>query len=87
MDGMDRTGGISNPERRARKIIPLPGLKAPRPLSPLEGLHAENRELRIRIASLVRLLMLQGVFSAEAYAKMVAETRTRLIGEDREKMP
>jgi hypothetical protein len=56
-------------------------------MSPLEGLHAENRELRIRIASLVRLLMLQGVFSAEAYAKMVAETRTRLIGEDREKMP
>ncbi len=78
MDRISKEGGI-------RKIIPLPGLKAHRPLRTLEGLHSENRELRIRIASLVRLLMIQEVFSAEAYAKMVADTRTRLIGEDRER--
>jgi hypothetical protein len=51
----------------------------------LEGLHAENRELRIRVASLLRLLMSQGVFSAEAYAQMVADTRGLLVGRDREK--
>ena len=82
MDGMDGMDGISNQGRRARKIIPLPGIKALRPLHTLEGLHAENRELRIRVASLLRLLMSQGVFSAEAYAEMVADTRGLLVGGD-----
>jgi hypothetical protein len=77
MDAMD---GISNKGRRERKIIPLPGIKVLRHLRTLEGLHAENRELRIRVASLVRLLMSQGVFSAEAYATMVADTRARIVG-------
>ncbi len=77
MDGMD---GVSNQGRRTRKIIPLPGVKMRRPVHTLEGLHLENLELRIRVASLLRLLMSQGVFSAEAYAKMVADTRARIVG-------
>lgn len=75
MDRVSNKGGT-------RKIIPMPGGAARRPVRTLEGLHAENRELRIRIASLVRLLMVRGVFSAEAYAQMVADTRARLAGGD-----
>jgi len=41
----------------------------------VKDLAAENLDLKLRLGLLVRLLIAKGVFSAEEYAKLLAQTR------------
>jgi hypothetical protein len=44
----------------------------------IRRLQEENRELRIRVGVLIRLLIERGVFSADDYARTVQETKAQL---------
>ena len=46
--------------------------------SHLKELADENLELRLRVALLIRLLIAKGVFTAEEFAALLAETRKPL---------
>jgi hypothetical protein len=41
----------------------------------VKKLAAENLELKVRLGLLVRLLIAKGVFTAEEYAKLIADVR------------
>lgn len=66
----------------SRKIILLPGAFHARPGGSQTGvvrrLQEENCELRIRLGSLIRLLIERGVFSADDYAAMVRDTKAKI---------
>lgn len=66
----------------SHKIILLPGALQARHGAGQTGvvrrLQEENCELRIRLGSLIRLLIERGVFSADDYAGMVRDTKAKI---------
>ena len=45
----------------------------------IRKLQEENRELRLHLSLLIRILIERGVFSADDFSTLLAETKTRLV--------
>jgi hypothetical protein len=63
------------------------GKRANKALERIQLLEAENRELRIRIGVLIRLLIEHGVFSAEDFDGAVKQVQAQLSPQPASKAP